>query len=295
MPQRADARIGLIFVMMSAVLWGTVGVTTKTLYGLADTNSLSIGFFRLAFSVPIIWVVCWQALKGRMFQVTRRDFGLMVLIGLLTAQYQVFYFTAISYLGVAVATLITLCTAPVVVALLSTIFIKERLTWRVIAAFGLALAGTALLIEIQNANGEQSDVLIGVLWALGSAFSYGSVTLLSRSLANRYHPMQPVAIAFSVGAVALLIFAGSTGLTLSYPPTGWLLLLYLGAVPTALAYGLFLMGMRSTPATVASIATLLEPLVSAILAWLIFGERLSPLGLWGAVLLVGAMILLLRK
>jgi DME family drug/metabolite transporter len=73
-------------------------------------------------------------------------------------------------------------------------------------------------------------------------------------------------------------------------------LLYLGLVPTALAYWLFLNGLRHTPATTASILTLAEPLTSTVLAALLFGERLAPLGLLGAALLLAAMgVLIWRK
>jgi DME family drug/metabolite transporter len=65
-------------------------------------------------------------------------------------------------------------------------------------------------------------------------------------------------------------------------------------VPTALAYVCFLAGMRHTTATVATIATLIEPLTSTTLAWLLFGERLGPLGLLGGALLLGAIGLLYR-
>jgi len=65
-------------------------------------------------------------------------------------------------------------------------------------------------------------------------------------------------------------------------------------VPTALAYVLFLTGIRSITATVASIATLIEPLTSTVLAWLLFGEQLGPLGVFGAALLLGAIGLLYR-
>lgn len=74
----------------------------------------------------------------------------------------------------------------------------------------------------------------------------------------------------------------------------WVLLVYLGLIPTALAYVLFFGGLRYTTATTASIATLLEPLTSTALAWLLFGERLGPLGLLGAVLLLGAIALLYK-
>ena len=55
------------------------------------------------------------------------------------------------------------------------------------------------------------------------------------------------------------------------PAQGRALLLFMGAVPTALAYGLFLSGMRTTTAAVACLVTLLEPLTAAFLARLFFG------------------------
>jgi DME family drug/metabolite transporter len=293
MAPRAEARVGLLLVMFSAMMWGTVGVTTKALYGLAATNPLSIGFFRLALAVPALFLGCGLLLGRRTFQVTRRDLIVMMLIGAVTALYQVCYFGAIARVGVAVAVLITLCTAPVIVAVLSAFLTKERLTGRVLLALGCALAGTAMLIEIQPGSGIQGSVLFsGVLLALGSAFGYAVIAIASRALAGRYHPLQPIAIGFSFGAVVLLVFALPTGLVMDYPPLGWSLLLYLGLAPTALAYGLFLAGMRTTPATVASIATLLKPLTSTVLAWLLFGERFSRLGLVGVVLLGLAMVVL---
>lgn len=289
---RAGARSGLLLVMLSAMMWGTVGVTTKTLYGLTATNPLSIGFFRLALAAPALFLGCGFLLGRRTFQVRRRDAAVMLLLGATMALYQVCYFGAIARVGVAVAVLITLCVAPVIVAVLSALLTKERPTGRMLLALGCALAGTAMLVEIQPGSGAQSAVLVGVLLALASAFGYAVVVLLSRRLAGRYHPLQPVAIGSGFGALLLWALALPGGLVLNYPPLGWGLLLYLGLVPTALAYGLFLAGVRHTLATVASIATLLEPLTSTVLAWLIFGERFSRLGVFGAILLAVAMVLL---
>jgi DME family drug/metabolite transporter len=262
---------------------------------LAETNPLSIGFFRLAFSVPVLLAACWHSLGRRMFRITPRDLGLMLLMGAFMAFYQVCYFAAIARVGVAIAVLVTLCTAPVMVALLSALLLRERLTGAIVLALACALAGTVLLIWVgPETGGARRDILAGVLLALGSAFGYTMLTLCSRTLAGRYHPLQPIAIGFAAGALLLLPFALATGFVISYPAGGWVLLLYLGLVPTALAYVLFLTGIRSITATVASIATLIEPLTSTVLAWLLFGEQLGPLGVFGAALLLGAIGLLYR-
>ena len=204
------------------------------------------------------------------------------------------YFAAIERVGVAVATLITLCSAPVLVAALSTCLTGEVLTRRVLLALAGALGGTTLLIDFQSTHGSTGADLSGILLALGSALGYAVITLVSRALARRYHPLQPVTIGFSCGAVLLLLCALHTDFVVHYPLQGWLLLVYLGVVPTALAYGIFLAGMRHTSATVASVITLLEPCTATLLAWWLWGERFSPLQGVGILVLSGAMMSLYR-
>jgi len=292
---RAASRHGLILIMLTAVLWGTVGTAVQLIYGLSETNPLSIGFFRLMFSVPVLLTACWYTLGRRMFRITPRDLGIMLLMGAFMAFYQVCYFASIARVGVAIAVLVTLCTAPVMVAILSALLLRERLTGATMLALVCALAGTVLLVWVgPEIGGARRDTLAGVLLALGSAFGYTMLTLCSRTLAGRYHALQTITIGFAAGALLLLPFALATGFVVSYTAEGWALLLYLGLVPTALAYVLFLTGMRSITATVASIATLIEPLTSTLLAWLFFGEQLGPLGVFGAALLLGAIGLLYR-
>src|SRR5262249_14393282 len=135
--------------------------------------------------------------------------------------------------------------------------------------------------------------LFGVVLAFLSACGYAGFILCGRLLTTKYHPLQISSVAFGTGALLLLVCAASTSLVLIYPAWGWLILLYLGCVPTALGYGLFQAGMRSLSATVASIVTMCEPLTAAFLAWLCFHEELGPFGLLGAGLLLGAMAMIL--
>jgi DME family drug/metabolite transporter len=290
---RAGARRGLLMILLAAVMWGTVGIATKAIYGISETNALSIGFFRLALATPALLLACWGTLGRRAFRIAPRDLALMLLIGVAMAFYQVCYFAAIARVGVAIAVLITLCTAPVMIALLSALFLRERVGGTVLLALACALAGTIMLVWVAPAGGAARDTT-GVLLALASAFGYTVLTLCSRGLAGRYHPLQPITVGIGAGALLLLPFALATGLTVAYPLAGWGLLLHLGLVPTALAYLLFLSGIRHVTATVASVVTLIEPLTATLLAWLLFGERLGPLGVLGAALLLGAIALLYR-
>jgi drug/metabolite transporter, DME family len=278
--------------MLAAVLWGTVGVTTQTLYHLSATNPLSVGFFRMALATPVLALTSRLLVGRHIFRIAGRDLGGMMLIGLMLALYQACFFGAIVYIGVAIATLVTLSLAPILVVLLSVAFTRERPTRAVTFALVCALVGIACLVGLPSSVGQRGATAIGVGLAFGSALGYAIVTLAARVLAGRYHTLQINTVAFGTGALVLLPVALLSGFVVTYPAQGWLLLIYLGVVPSALGYALFLTGMRSTPATVATIVTLLEPLTATLLAWVFFGERLTALGVFGALLLLGALVVL---
>jgi len=288
-----NIRLGYLSIALCALLWATVGIAMRLLYELSDTNPFSIGFFRLALAVPPLLIACWFSFGRDFLKVKGRDFLIMSLVGLMLALYQVCYAASVERVGVTIAVLVTLCTAPIMIAVLSWLLLGERLSKAMIVALLGALAGTVLLIGFEpGESGLRSEMLWGVLLALGSALGYAVMTLCSRSLAGRYDPLHSTTIGFSAGAVMLLPFALLNGFVTSYPPEGWMLLIYLGVVPSALAYWLFFRAMHTTSATAAGIITLLEPLTSTLLAVWIFQEQLSGSGIFGAILLLGSLLLL---
>ncbi len=285
-------RGGLWLIMGAATLWGTTGVVTQALYRLSATNALSVAFLRLAIAALALLPLCWRLLGRRLWQVKRRDALLMLGMGAMQAASQYAYFAAIAECGVTVATLVTICLAPVIVVLLAALFLRERLTRSIALALVCAVVGTALLTGAPSSGETFNNLPLGVALSLLSAATYALVILIGRALSGRYHSLQVNAVSCGSGALLLLICSLATPLALSYPVQGWLLLLYLGGIPTALAYVAFQIGMRSTPAMLTSILTFCEPLTAAMLAWLFFGERLSVLGMVGALLLLGTIGLL---
>lgn len=293
-PLSTAARGGLLSIALAAVLWGTVGATTKILYQIAATNALSIGFFRLALAAPLLIALARTRLGRRSLVIAPRDLSIMALVGALQAAAQVCYFAAIAQTGVAVATLVTICTAPVLVALLAVALARERVAPAALLALAAALGGTALLVAGQPDTAPHAATG-GMLLALGAALAMATATLSGRTLAARYHPLQVTAVGFPVGAACLFPLALLAGFAAHYSAQGWLLLGGLGLIPTALGYVLFQAGMRTVPATMASVVTLLEPATATVLAWVLFGERLGPWGAPGLLLLGGALAILYRR
>jgi DME family drug/metabolite transporter len=286
-------REGLALVTLAALTWATIGVAVAALYGLAATNPFSVGLLRLLVAAPALLLLSRVMVGPGFWRVRRAHLAPMALIGAAFAGYQLCYFAAIPLIGVSAAVMVNICSAPVFTALLAGVFLRERLGWATGAALAGSIAGTALLVGgAPEAAGP--DLWAGAALALGAGLCYSLLALAGRAVAPHYHPLQPITVAFTLGALLLLPPALAGGLALSYPPAGWALIVYLGLVPTALAYALYLRGLRTVPATVAAIITLLEPLGSTALAVLLLGERLTPWGVAGAALLLASMGLLYR-
>ncbi|MGH2740824.1 MAG: DMT family transporter [Actinomycetota bacterium] len=285
---------GLLLIALAAVSWGTTGATMKTLAAEAAAGPLFVGFMRVAVAAPVLVVVA-QSL-GRPWPRWRLCAPVALVAGICMAGFQIGYFSAVTRVGVALTALIAICSAPIMIAVLSVIFLGERLTPRVLLALGLGIAGTGLLLlgpgGVQAAGGE---FLLGSLLALGAGLSYAVYAVVAKRVMEKIHPLQLAAMTFVVAAILLSPApAGQAELGATFSE-GWPLLLYLGLVPSALGYILFNTGLRTTGATVASIVTLLEPLTASILGLTLFDERLGLLGATGAAILVAAIVVLARN
>ena len=292
--QKRESHRGIRLIIIASILWGTVGIATQAIYHRSDMTAITVGFYRIALAVPFVVAFSCMTVGWRGLLVSRCHLPRMAMIGAMLAFYQVCYFSAISYVGVAVATLVTLCSAPAIVALLSIVWLNERLTRQTLLALTFALVGTCLLVGMPDAVVARGDLLTGVLLALGSATGYAIVTLVGKSLSGQVDPIHSTTVSFAVGALCLLPLALVDGMTLKMPLEIWGLLGYIGLVPTATAYFCFFAAMRHVKASTASVITLLEPLTATLLAWVLFDERLGIVGMCGALLLMTAIGVLYR-
>lgn len=285
---------GLALIIISGILWGTIGVVSRWLS--ADgLNPLTISAFRFLISAAIllVWAGSVYGLRG-LITLPRRDILLMLLYGLMLAISQTSYLTAIPLAGVTISTLIVICSAPLAVAAFSRLVRRERLDGRVVFALTVSILGTAMLVGVPSDSGT-TELAGGTFYSLVSALSYAAVIQIGHGLTRRHDPLRINAVSFLVGAAILWMIAIPSGISLPARLEDWLLIAYLGIFPSVTAYALFLRGMRVTSATISSILVLLEPLVAALLAALIFGERLSPLGLVGGLLMCVGFLALVRR
>jgi DME family drug/metabolite transporter len=286
---------GLLLICLAAISWGTTGATMTLLAREAEAGPLLVGFARMAVAAPCLLLAA--RFRERSWRLSGRRDGLGVLAtGACMSAYQVFYFSAVPLTGVAVTALLAICSSPLMIAGLAALFLGERLTPKVYAALAMGVVGTGLLVLGPRGIGTiGSAFLIGAALALGAGLSYALYAVATKATLARIAPLPLAALTFSVAALGLtpvLLWESRVAAPLV---AGWPLFLYLGVVPTALAYALYTEGLRRTPATVAGIATLLEPLTATTLGVTLFGERLGLAGVLGAMLLLTAITLLAVK
>jgi drug/metabolite transporter, DME family len=280
------SRVGLLSVSAGALLWGTTGVPVAIIHDRTGLSAVPIGCLRLIIAAAVVAVVIrggrWRALLAR-----HRWWLIAAGVGL--GAYQALYFVGVQYVGVTLSTLVSLAIAPVALTIWAALTSR-----RMPGAFGLltlvAAVGGLVLVSLKpGSSADAPHPVLGLVASLGAGLAYAATTVVNHRIAADGQALLLTGMASAIGAVTLLPFALVIGLwwPADAVASGWLI--YIGVVTTVVAYALFYRGLQTTPSEAAGVLTLLEPLAAAVLAAIVLHERLTPLGIVGAVLMLAAI------
>lgn len=279
---------GVVAVLLAAALFGTTG--TAQALGPESTTPLTVGAARLAVGGLALLLVARAVDGAGLRRVLRHRAAWWGAVGVIG--YQVCFFSGTADLGVATGTLVALGSAPLIAGLLAWAVGQGRPDGTWLVATAVAIAGLALLL---GASREFDPV--GASAALGAGLAYAVYTVAAKHLVETAGAGGTAAISgmFALGAVPALLVLLALRPDWPATPAGAGLLLYLGLVPTALAYLLFGRGVAVLPVGTVATLTLAEPVVAAVLGVAVLGESLTPVALLGALLVIGALALLGRQ
>ncbi|MFI5804976.1 DMT family transporter [Streptomyces sp. NPDC051561] len=286
----------LTYLIVAGLAWGTAGAAASLLFAVSDLGPMALSFWRCAGGSLLLLTARLvlrpaPARKEARPGARRRRVGRLLATGLSLTVFQTAYFAAVQDTGLAVATVVTLGAGPVLIALGARVLLGERLGAGGVCAVTGALAGLGVLV-LGGAGSEVGPT--GVLYALLSAAAYALMTLLTRWFGRDGGGGDPVttsAWSFGIGTVCLLPLAWSEGLlpqTLE-PGTVVGLLVYVAAIPTALAYALYFAGASVVRSATVSVIMLLEPVSAAVIAVVLLDERLTAATVLGTLLLLAAV------
>jgi DME family drug/metabolite transporter len=284
--------LGYAAALLAGALWGTTGPLSTALY--AEGSELAdIGFWRIAVAsaglVPVLF------LRGGLAGVDAR--GLLVVAGgggAMVALFEVAYQHAIAGAGVAGAAAL-LYTAPVLVAVLAHLILGERLGPVRLGLAVLVMIGAGLTVWGGSGPTDHpsASLVRGVVGGALAALAYAGTTLLARWAVPRYGALRVLALEIGGGTLILWLGMRASGAMPSAPvaPSAWLYVALLGLGAVVLANLAFFEAVRRIDAAPASVAATVEPVVATILALVLFGQGLRPLGWVGLGLVVAGVAL----
>ncbi len=282
---------GVVALVLASLLWGTTGTTATFLPD--DVSPLAIGASTMGIGGALLFLVSARDALGVLRDRTARRWVALGAVGVFV--YPLAFYAGMDLAGVAVGNVVALGSGPVFAALLEWLWERRPLSARWVLSTGLAVAGIAMLgvgKEV-DAGAGPLDTVAGVGLGLLAGLAYALYTYASSRAVGRGLPSRGVmGSMFGLGAILLLPVLILTGAPLlqSWNTVG--IAAYLAIGPMFIAYLLFGVGLRSIRSSAATTITLLEPVVATVLAVMVVGERLAPVGWAGLALVLAGLTVL---
>ena len=276
---------GFLWVLAAAFMWGLIGVFTK--YILAEgISALEIAFWRAILAWMMFLV---HASARRQLRVHRHDLPALLGFGFICVTlFYGSYQLAIRDVGMALAAVL-LYTAPAWVALLSWAVLKETMTATKTACVAMTILGVSFIcLGPQLLSGAPFTLsTFGLATGLISGFTYALYYIFGKKYLHKYATPTIFVYALPFGALLLLPFVDFHAKS----PEAWALLVGLAAVTSYGAFNAYYAGLRLLDATHASVIATFEPVVAAVFAYMLFGEKFSVFGYVGSSLVIAAVFL----
>jgi drug/metabolite transporter (DMT)-like permease len=282
---------GTLMCLGSGASFGAMAVFGKLAYDDGATVGTLLAV-RFVLAAVLFWALVLAGGAARDVRtLRRRDVGVGLALGACGYAIQSgCYFAALERIDASLLSLL-LYTFPAIVAGAAVAIGRERMSGRRLTALALSFGGLALVVA--GAGAGALDPL-GAALGVTAALVYSTYILVSDGISRRLRPQVLAALVCTGAAVSLT--AGSALLGQLHPgdvtTAGWGWLAALAMVSTVGSISLFFAGLRRVGPTTASILATVEPLVTVLLAFLVFGETLGPVQVLGGALVISAVLVL---
>lgn len=279
-----QAKIALI---MSMIIFGTIGIFRKYIPLPSGMIALARGFIGMIFLLSVVKIkgskISWKAI--------RENLVFLLLSGIALGFNWILLFEAYQYTSVAVATLCYYM-APIMVILVAPVFFKEKLTGKKILRVGIALVGMVLVSGVVGAGTSATDGgsfadLRGILLGLAAAVLYASVMLLNKKIKDISAYDKTIVQLGTAGIVLVpyTLFAEDVQAVV-FSPIIVIMLLIVGALHTGVAYALYFGSMKDLRAQTVALYSYIDPIVAIVLSALVLREKVGIMEMVGACMVL---------
>jgi drug/metabolite transporter (DMT)-like permease len=263
---------------------------------LAGAPSLTIAAGRLVMASLVMVPIALISSRATFATLTRTDWARAALVGALLAAHFWAWIASLSYVSVAISTVLV-TTTPVWVALGAWLFRGERLGPRQVLGLVLAVAGSVALAVLGGNMGKVESLWTGALLALGGAWAIAGNMLIGQSLRGKLPVRVYAALAYGWAALWLVLALVVTGTSiLGLAPAAYGYMLALALVPQVIGHTALNWALPYLGATTVAVSILGEPIGAALIATWLLNE---PVSVWMVLCfgltLVGIVLVALKK
>lgn len=272
----------------AALLGGNAALATGPLFvRLADVGPVAAGFWRLALALPVLLLFAHgEKRRSGGSPDWRGAMVLAVIGGLFFASDLASWHIGILQTKMANATLFGNSASLFMAA--ATLIAARRLPMRLeTIALVMAIAGAVMLMRSSAQDGQAA--LTGDLLCLLAGILYTGYMLTMQRARGVLGPWQVLAAATAAGVLPLLLFAALLGENIA--PQNWQAVLLLALTSQIVGQGLLIYALPHFSSLVVGLTLLTQPAMSALIGWIIYGERLGTAEVLGAALVAGALVL----
>ena len=281
-----SAVLVLAAVVVTVLAWASAFVGIRAVGADLSPGPLALG--RLLVGTVVLGVLL-VAGRRPWLAPGQRDWGLLTVCGIgWFGVYNVALNAAEQHLD-AGTTAMLVNVGPILIAVLAGLVLGEGFPRWLLAGLAVAFGGV-LLIGLST-RGAGADVL-GVVLCLVAAVTYAVGVVAQKPVLRRLPPLQVTFVACGIGALCCLPWAGALVVELGRAPAGSVAgLVYLGVVPTALAFSTWAYALARTDAGRLGVTTYLVPPLVVLMGWLLLGEVPPPLAVAGGVVCLAGVAL----
>jgi drug/metabolite transporter (DMT)-like permease len=279
----------IIFALAAVMLWSTIGSAFKLTLGYLDYPLVLLysSFVAVVFLGSLLTI---RGKIGNIRKTTMNSLGLSALMGLFNPfAYYLILLKAYSLLQAQEAVALNY-TWPMILVLLSAVFLKHKITWFNILSLVISFTGTIIIATKGNLLELKFSDPLGVTLALSSAFFWATYWLLN--LKDKRDTEEKLFMNFSFGLVYTLIYCIATN-NLSLPgPQASLGVIYIGLFEMGITFVLWLNALKLAENT-AKVSNLvyLSPFLSLMFVSVAVGEKIMFYTISGLFLIVGGILL----
>lgn len=287
-----NRQLGVAAIFVAAILWGTTGTAATFAPGV---SAMAIGAAAMGIGGLLQALMAARSIAARRSALVARM--PLVLIGAASvAIYPLVFYASMRVAGVTIGTVISIGSAPLMAALIENRLEGLKLSTRWLTGAAIGVTGMALLAVAEGSGAHALDVSdqnvpLGIALGLLAGFTYSLYSWSARRLMQQGIPSTAAMGAmFGLGGVLLMPVLLVTGGPFLDSWTNASVGIYMALVPMFCGYVCFGYGLARVQASMATTITLLEPVVAAVLAVIIVGERLPPRGWTGVGLVILCLV-----